>query len=154
MSTEMNSSTFNERDERFADYLARTMKQWPEGVTEMFNRTTSVMRAEWEQRRALIAINTPQDLDRDAFELPLKDSGISVNRWTTDDLRNGTYVQLGTQKLWEEYCDRKHRPHVVARVLGYTPGMGRVELQLPGSLPQWLELSQTVTVMLGKPVGL
>ena len=31
-----------------------------------------------------------------------------------------------------------------ARVCGYTPGMGRVELQLSGDVPDWAELGETV----------
>ncbi|PNG30983.1 hypothetical protein [Pseudomonas protegens] len=44
----------------------------------------------------------------------------------------------------------QHQGHsVVARVCAYTPGMGQVELKLPGNLPSWLELGETVTVRHG-----
>lgn len=38
---------------------------------------------------------------------------------------------------------------VAARVCAYTPGMGQVELKLPGNLPSWLELDEVVTVLHG-----
>lgn len=38
---------------------------------------------------------------------------------------------------------------VAAQVCAYTPGMGQVELKLPGNLPSWLELGETVTVLHG-----
>lgn len=38
---------------------------------------------------------------------------------------------------------------VAAKVCAYTPGMGQVELKLPGALPQWLELGEVVTVLHG-----
>ncbi|MFJ2379866.1 hypothetical protein [Pseudomonas protegens] len=38
---------------------------------------------------------------------------------------------------------------VTARVCAYTPGMGQVELKLPGNLPSWLELGEVVTVLHG-----
>ena len=35
---------------------------------------------------------------------------------------------------------------VAARVTAYTPGMGLVELRMPGGIPPWLELGEIVTV--------
>ncbi|MQA53694.1 hypothetical protein [Pseudomonas piscis] len=44
----------------------------------------------------------------------------------------------------------QHQDHsVIAHVCAYTPGLGQVELQLPGNLPSWLELGETVTVRHG-----
>ncbi|MGU1247657.1 hypothetical protein ACSEU4_03085 [Pseudomonas aeruginosa] len=49
------SEPFDQRAERFVEYLARTLDHWPEGVTEMFHVTTSVMREDWERQRAMLA---------------------------------------------------------------------------------------------------
>jgi len=56
-SKKMEKAPFDERNERFADYLARTLKVWPEGVTEMRHSAISVMREEWEALRQQV----PQD---------------------------------------------------------------------------------------------
>lgn len=38
---------------------------------------------------------------------------------------------------------------VTAKVRGYTPGMGLVELRVTGGIPSWLELGEVVTVVAG-----
>ncbi|WP_085600328.1 MULTISPECIES: hypothetical protein [unclassified Pseudomonas] len=51
--------------------------------------------------------------------------------------------------LLAQPAEQHHGHSVVARVCAYTPGLGQVELQLPGNLPSWLELGETVTVRHG-----
>lgn len=66
-SKKMEKAPFNERTERFGEYLARTLKVWPEGVTEMRHASFSVMREEWEALRQ----QAPQDVQpQDAILLP------------------------------------------------------------------------------------
>lgn len=43
---------FDRNREQFYEYLARTMTSWPEGVTEMFHKTTTCLKEEWEAQRA------------------------------------------------------------------------------------------------------
>lgn len=96
---------------------------------------------------------------------------ISFPRELSDDLAEFIAEKArvcggGADEIWEALCERfgqpaeQHQGHsVVARVCAYTPGMGQVELKLPGNLPTWLELGEEVTVLhggaqhQGEPVG-
>lgn len=42
---------------------------------------------------------------------------------------------------------------VSAKVSGYTPGMGLVELRIAGRIPSWLELGESVSVFSGVPAA-
>ncbi|MDP9504568.1 hypothetical protein Q7O60_16345 [Pseudomonas protegens] len=93
---------------------------------------------------------------------------ISVSRELFEEIVEDAISYLGTDMAWTEYgtrCDEvraryksallakpaaQHQGNAVAaRVCAYTPGLGQVELKLPGALPSWLELGEVVTVQQG-----
>lgn len=63
---------FNRDQEQFYVYLARTMNSWPEGVTEMFHKTTTCLKEEWVAQRARAGSSkqTYQDDAREVIVIP------------------------------------------------------------------------------------
>lgn len=78
-----------------------------------------------------------------------------LQRWL-DDIGNSRHVTEYAARKREELRALLAKPAVqhqgnvvAARVCAYTPGLGQVELKLPGALPSWLELGEVLTVQQG-----
>ncbi|WP_350403426.1 hypothetical protein ABCR88_21015 [Pseudomonas sp. W17] len=85
---------------------------------------------------------------------------ISVPRDLAVDLLDGLRItqeraRKELRALLAKPAEQRQGNAVAAEVCAYTPGMGQVELKLPGNLPSWMELGETVTVLHGnaQPLG-